>query len=466
MGAMDSARAALDAAAPTARPPRVWPFQHVRLAAFFLATAILGVALGFLLLGSTEPGASTTRARWALAAAVLATAAIGFTGVLVHRLRVLALRWIETRSYLNAIERESEKYRLLMQGAADMLLIVDPESGDLLEWNARAREGLGLPSAEASRASDGAAADRTIDAFVAAEDRARLRAALAGGDAGREATPLGELRLRSSNGQARVADARLATIALQGERVVLLALRDVTRQKEIEKELAVRERLASIGLLTAGVAHEINNPLEGIANYLRLAERHGLSDEARAESFDQVRHGLESIRTLVRDLLSFARPTTEACTADLAEAVDRARKLTAYSEPLRAVEVVLVGLERPIEVVGDPGRLEQVVFNLLLNAAEAMDRRGRVTVRAARSDPRAGSPRVILTVEDEGPGIRPEHLDRLFDPFFTTGSGTGLGLSVSYGIARAHGGSLSAANRPEGGAVFTLALPLRGPRES
>jgi len=463
MVAMDSARTAADAVAPPLRPPKVWPFQHVRLTAFFLATALVGVALGLVLLGGSE--SDPERARWALAAGVLATSAIGFSGVLVHRLRVLALRWIETRSYLDAIERESEKYRLLMQGAADMLLIVEPESGALREWNARAREGLELPAAGAARGAD-SAAPRSIDAFVAPEDRPRLRAALAAENAGGEATPLGEIRLRSASGKARVADARLATIALQGERVVLLALRDVTRQKEIEKELALRERLASVGLLTAGVAHEINNPLEGIANYLRLAARRGLSDEERAASFEEVQHGFERIRTLVRDLLSFARPTTEAGTADLAEVVERARKLTAYSEPLRGIEVELVGLERPIEVVGDPGRLEQVVFNLLLNAAQAMQRRGRIRVRAARPEAPEGAPRVELSVEDEGPGIAPEHLDRLFDPFFTTGSGTGLGLSVSYGIVRAHGGLLTAANRPAGGAVFTLTLPLRGTRES
>ena len=434
--------------------PRVWPFAHVRLVVFFCALAVAGGALGALWLGALGDPVPLGRARWVVAAVAVGVAALGLAGVLAHRLRVLPLRWAETESYLRAIERESEKYRLLMEGAADMLLILDPAGELVREWNASAREGLALPA-------PGGAALR-LERLVEPDDLPRLRAALdEAATTGGQATPLGELLLRGLDGARLAADARLASIALEGERVVLLALRDRTRQKAIEKELAVRERLSSIGLLTAGVAHEINNPLEGIANYLRLAEREGLDPAARADALQQVRHGFTRIRDIVRDLLRFARPSAEDGFADLALVVERATKLAAFSGQMREVEVATDGLDAPLELVGDAGRLEQVLVNLLLNAAAAMEGRGRIALSARRTQLGSGAAAAELVVRDEGPGIPPEHLERLFDPFFTTRGGTGLGLSVSYGIVRAYGGELVAANHPEGGATFTLRLPLR-----
>jgi signal transduction histidine kinase len=318
-----------------------------------------------------------------------------------------------------------------------------------------AREGLGLAQSGAQAPS--------LDALLDAADLARLDAGLDdAAKAGAQAVPIGELHLRAQGGTVLVADARLAAIALEDERVVLLALRDVTRQKEIEKELQVRDRLATLGLLTAGVAHEVNNPLEGIANYLRLAEREGITPQARAAHLDQVRHGFERIREIVRQLLQFARPSAQMGAIDLGQIVDRARKLAASGERARGLEIVTRGLERPIELVGDAGGLEQVLINLILNAAAAMEGRGRIELTARSVSGPDGAPGVELAVEDQGPGIPPEHLERLFDPFFSTHGGTGLGLSVSLGIVRAHGGTLRASNRPSGGARFTLQLPVRG----
>jgi PAS domain S-box-containing protein len=446
---MDSSRAAGGAV------PRVLPFRHVRLAAYFVLLAALGVAGGIFWLRQSADAVPPQRAEWILAFTVLAVAALGFAGVLTHRLRVLPLRWQETQNYLKAIQRESEKYRLLMEGAADMLVLIDPATRRVREWNARAREGLGLATGAPAPA---------LDALLDAGDLARLDAGLdQAAKAGAQAVPIGELRLRALSGAVLVADARLAAIALEDERVVLLALRDVTRQKEIEKELQVRDRLATIGLLTAGVAHEVNNPLEGIANYLRLASREGLTHEARAAHLEQVRYGFERIRGIVRQLLQLARPTAgEMGVLDLRQIVERACKLAASGERARQLELATRGLERPIEVVGDAGAIEQVVINLILNAAAAMEGRGRIELSARAASGPDGRPGVELAVEDEGPGIPPENLERLFDPFFSTSGGTGLGLSVSLGIARAHGGTLAAANRPGGGARFTLHLPVRG----
>lgn len=432
-------------------PGPVWPFQHARLVAFFAGIALLASLLGVWRLRQLGPDASRGAVEGTLVLAVCGTALAGVTGVIMHRLRVLHLRFQETERYLAAIERESRKYRLLMEGAADMLVLVDPESGRLREWNARARGALALRDAGAPG----------LEHLTEGAHLERLRAAVRqAAEAEGGVTTLDDVEVRTADGGTLSADVRLASIPLADENSVLLALRDVTRQKEIEAELALRERLSSLGLLTAGVAHEINNPLAGIANYLKLAGREELTPAARAEHLEGVRHGFERIRDLVRELLRFARPQAGEGATDLAESVRRAVKLAAYSPDLKEVEVACEGLEQALPVTGDAGRLEQVVFNLLLNAGAVQSARGRVWVRARRDGERT----VEVAVEDEGPGIAPEHIERIFDPFFSTRGSTGLGLSVSYGIVQAHGGELRASNRPEGGAVFRLRLPLRGAR--
>ena len=443
------------AASDRGRPVR--PFRHFRLVAFFAGLAVLGALIGVLRLRSSGASASAgetaglNETEWILVSTVAATALVGFAGVFVHRMRVLPAKWRETENYLKAIQRESAKYRALMEGAADMLLVVEPESGRVRECNARARESFDEgPDRESI----------VLESIVATEDLPRLRSAIreAAGGAGFAAS-LPEVRLLGRGGRPLVADARLAGIALEDERVVHVALRDLTLQKEMEKKLRIHERLSSIGLLTAGVAHEINNPLEGIGNHLALLERalqEREGDEAAVRRhLGLVRHGFTRIREIVRDLLRFARPASTAGEADLAQVVESATKIAGYADRFRGVAVDVAGLERPLFVDGDPGRLEQVVVNLLLNAATATASRGRVEIRARRSP----SNEVELSVADDGPGIPAEDLPRIFDPFFTTTEGTGLGLSVSYGIVRAHGGTLSARNRDEGGAEFTIRLP-------
>lgn len=238
------------------------------------------------------------------------------------------------------------------------------------------------------------------------------------------------------------------------------AARYEKRRQEIERQMQLSERLGSLGLLTAGVAHEINNPLEGIENYLALLEREPLPEERRRKYLDMVRYGFHRIRDIVRDLSAFARPNVRETTADVGEVVRHAIKMVGYSKEFKGIEVILEGLDAPLQVPGDPGRLEQVFINLLLNGARALRGEGSLYLRARRTrGSESNQPQVEVTIEDTGPGIPPEHLSKIFDPFFTTHDGTGLGLSISYGILRAHGGNMVAENRAEGGARFILELP-------
>jgi signal transduction histidine kinase len=229
-------------------------------------------------------------------------------------------------------------------------------------------------------------------------------------------------------------------------------------QRAAERRLAEAERLAALGRLTAGVAHEINNPLTGIGNYLALLERHGDRPDRRSEYIGLLRHGFERLRTIARDLLAVAHPPTPRReSVDLGAVLDRVERVVRHD---RGFERVRWERELPADlpcVSADPFALEQVFLNLALNARDAMPDGGTIAVRARRH-PRDPA-RIAVDFEDTGRGIPPEALPRIFEPFFSTRGGTGLGLSVCSSVVAANGGTVRAENRPEGGARILLELP-------
>ncbi|HVE83902.1 MAG TPA: HAMP domain-containing sensor histidine kinase [Myxococcales bacterium] len=229
------------------------------------------------------------------------------------------------------------------------------------------------------------------------------------------------------------------------------------RLSRAQAELAAAERLATVGKLAAGVAHEVGNPLSGILGYLSLAQARAKADPQLADFLQRIDAEVQRIDQIVRGLLDLGRSGRGAATAVNATAVvTNAVRLLGKGPDF---ERVAVKLELPEEAVvrAESGALAQVVINLLLNAAQAMRGEGRILVRAEREDGR-----LRLQVEDTGPGIPPEALPHLFEPFFTTkepGQGSGLGLAISRHLVESMGGALEAGNRPEGGARFTVTLP-------
>jgi C4-dicarboxylate-specific signal transduction histidine kinase len=226
-------------------------------------------------------------------------------------------------------------------------------------------------------------------------------------------------------------------------------------------------RLAQVGRLAAGVAHEVNNPLAFIQANLRFLQeelsREGRSVKDCLEAVAETQQGVARIQQIVQDLTALARGAAQAESREvgscpLPAVIEESMRLASVRLKRLAVEVE-VPPEVPL-VRADARRLGQVLLNLLLNAADALEEARvagpRVAVRV-----RAEPERVRLVLEDNGPGFPPEHLPRLFTPFFTTkaeGKGTGLGLAVSRQYVEGFGGSLSAENRPEGGARFTVEL--------
>ncbi len=274
-----------------------------------------------------------------------------------------------------------------------------------------------------------------------------------------------QLGPRGSGGPllARVeASLRRTAAALQEERTVThqqledlrLANEQLTRA---QAELVAAERLASVGRLAAGVAHEVGNPLSGILGYLSLLRGlTGSASEAR-EYVDRIETEVHRINAIVRGLLDLGRPPRPVLApVEVAPVIETSLRLVSAGPDFQGLEV-RVEVAPGLVVLADAGPLSQVLINLLLNAAQAMGGQGVLRVQA-----RGEEATIRLDVLDSGPGISPEVRPRLFEPFFTTrsgGKGTGLGLAVSQSLVRSMGGTLEAAEAPGGGSCFSVRLP-------
>ena len=253
------------------------------------------------------------------------------------------------------------------------------------------------------------------------------------------------------------------------EQSVVVLVEDVTDQQAMESQLIQSEKLAAVGQLVSGVAHELNNPLTSIAGLSEfLLEQKDLGTKDRGH-MKVIHEQAERAGRIVRNLLTFARKgPAERTHVDLNELVTRTFMLMSYDLRLKDVEVVKDLATGLPAVLGDRHALQQVVLNLLTNAAQAVaaNAPGRPRSVAART---WVDSQVHLRIVDTGPGIPPDVRAQLFTPFFTTkepGQGTGLGLSISYSIIEAHGGHITVEEPPEGGAAFRVDLPAAGPPET
>jgi two-component system NtrC family sensor kinase len=244
------------------------------------------------------------------------------------------------------------------------------------------------------------------------------------------------------------------------EKMTVCHYHDVTDERIMTTELASAERLAAIGRLAGGVAHEINNPLGGILAFTQILQRDTVTDAERNEYLGEIEKSAMRCKEIVDALVRFARQASrhESRSLLVNDVVRDAVRAFAAREPERAQPARLDLAERVPPVMGDAGQLQLVVTHLLTNALDGGGRRGDVEI-ATWSD----TDDVLIAVRDRGAGIPEEHLPRLYDPFFTTkeeGKGRGLGLAVVYAIVQEHGGKIAARNREGGGAEFVVTLPV------
>ncbi len=267
-------------------------------------------------------------------------------------------------------------------------------------------------------------------------------------------------------GTRRVAEGDLGTtIEVSGHHELgdlAKAFNDMThRLADVQRQLTQADKLASVGRLAAGLAHEINNPLTGVLSYASLLKKRFEADPSASEDLEVIIRETKRCRLILRELLDFARPTPPVRKpTDLNEVVRHAVAVVINQLSLSHVKLGLDLAEDLPLASADANQIQQVVVNLLLNAADAIGPEGGEIRLLSRPDIARAT--ADLVVEDSGHGIPPEHLPHLFDPFFSTKGtrGTGLGLAVTWGIVEGHGGTLEVESEPSKGARFTVHIPL------
>jgi hypothetical protein len=245
----------------------------------------------------------------------------------------------------------------------------------------------------------------------------------------------------------------------------LIMIEDVTGRVRLEEQLQLSDKMASVGLLAAGVAHEVNTPLTGISSFTQMLLQQSDPDDPRTKVLEKIERQTFRAAKIVNGLLNLARPTRiESGPVDLHAVLGDV--LSLLDHQLRAANIQVRRDLAPVSpiLLGVEFKLQQVFLNLFLNARDAMPKGGWLSIAT-----RLEGGGVVIEVADTGAGIPEEHLSRIYDPFYTTkaiGQGTGLGLSITYGIVQEHGGSITCTSAVDQGTRFELRLPLGAPARS
>ncbi len=247
----------------------------------------------------------------------------------------------------------------------------------------------------------------------------------------------------------------------QGNTVGVVAVgRDLTEQRKLEMQLRQSQKLAALGVMAGGIAHEIRNPLAVCSSAAQFLQEADLPADFREECAEKIQTGIQKVSTIIENLLRFSRPSaiTETVSVNLNAVLNES--LTLINNQAKVQNIALENRFScaDICICGVPSLLQQVFMNLCLNAIKAMPEGGTLFIELKKSDGEA-----VISVEDTGIGIPEANIDKIFDPFHTTspvGNGTGLGLSICYSIVKQHRGSITVESQSRKGSVFTVKLPL------
>jgi PAS domain S-box-containing protein len=347
--------------------------------------------------------------------------------------------------------RGLKEYNESILESLDSGIVVLDLDGRIVRWN-RAMEAL--DGRERSRVLG-----RTLDAVFAEAFLDALRSSLVLGDH-QEIAHIYKLHLPSSDGRGLMVNVSVAPFqSAPGERVgTILIIDDVTVRVRLEEQLQHAEKMASVGLLAAGVAHEVNTPLAGITSYTQLLRGQLEEADPRQQVLEKIEKQSFRAAKIINGLLNFSRSSgTEFEQVDVNKALVDVLSLLEHQLDGSKIRVRRELAPDLPPIRGNENRIQQVFFNLVLNARDAMPRGGWLTLATSGENDT-----VAVELRDTGHGIRREHIRRIYDPFFTTkgiGKGTGLGLSVSYGIVQEHGGAIFVDSAPGQGTTFRVTFP-------
>lgn len=360
---------------------------------------------------------------------------------------------LENAGLVDTLRRAEWRFRTLFRNAPDIVLTV-LQSGRIREANDVVRDVIGLDPVQV--------VGRELTSLVDPTDANELGSALARAFAG--SAERVEVGVTNAVTERRHAVAlAMRSLPEADPPSVLIIGRDTTQERDMRMRLMESDRLAAVGELVAGVAHEVNNPLSSISAFAQLLLRDQGLSAAQRDSIEVIKSETLRASQVVRDLLAFARRSEpQRAAIDLNAIVARTIRLRGYELNSAHVSVEQVLAADLPPVLGDSRQLQQVCLNLVTNAVQAMGPQGSGTLRVTTRTEDDGES-VVLEMRDTGPGIPAAARGRIFEPFFTTkgeGEGTGLGLSVSYGIVAAHGGRLELVETSAQGTVFRMTLPV------
>ena len=415
---------------------------------YFVPCVADEATIAVLALGRKETGAHLNSEDMALLGAVAGQIATALENARLYR--QLHVKAVE----LDRLHTFNEN---ILESLDDGLLVVNLNDR-ILRWNSALEQSYGITRAEA--------ADRTLDELFDAPFVEAIRAA-------RRDTPAGATLSRvplaaRGDGPGRTLIVNAAVVPLRASDPLgvttvgtIIIFEDVTARVQLEEQLQISEKMASIGLLAAGVAHEVNTPLTGISSFTQMLLEGADPQDPRTHLLEKIERQTFRAAKIVNGLLNLSRPATEASSerapVDLNIVIADVLALLEHQFEIHRIKVRREMADGPTVVLGMEHKLQQVFLNLFLNAKDAMPKGGWLSVSTRVEDRR-----VIAEVADTGSGIPNEHLTRIYDPFFTTkviGEGTGLGLSISYGIVREHEGVIECESVVGQGTRFIVSLP-------
>jgi PAS domain S-box-containing protein len=357
-----------------------------------------------------------------------------------------------------ALQESEERYRAIFEQAADSIVLIDVETGVLVNFNEQAYKNLGYTLEEFQKLKI-----PDFEVTQSAEEVAKHIEKII-----KEGSDNFEAKHRTKSGEVRDIQVSARAISIRGRNFVQSIWRDITDRKraeeerrELEQRAQLTSRLASVGEMASGIAHEINNPLTCVIGYAQLLMQTDTSKDIKKD-IEVIYDGAQRVAGIVKRLLTFARQyKPEQAYVDINEIIEATLDLRAYHLKTSNIKVTTkLAPDLPI-TIADAGQLQQVFLNLIVNAETEMKLahgKGELLIKTEQIDNT-----IQISFKDDGPGIPKGNLKRIFDPFFTTrevGQGTGLGLSVCHGIITEHNGGIRAESKLGKGATFIVELPV------